>query len=444
MTQPRAFPFDVLVTDLIPDDLAALNQVYEGWYVEYKEMPIGRAEIAKSLSAFANQYGGWFFLGVAENRTTHTADRFPGIPTSSVPDALESIRNATKDLLHPSVFYDYKVIDGPVDLIDLPNGQSVIAIQIPQGPATPYVHNNGRIYRRIGDSSDPVHITDRAEVDLLSQRRQAMVAQLEGRVRRSPRISDLEKRLTYVHLHILSDPYEILGHRYDSDLQVFSEIMKGDLLPFDNTFHSHEGFVARQGGSNIGGMRSLTWEFSRHCHSLISIPLNVYNVVSLRREHPDSPTIQDFSAAIANSRIDPANIVDLTYLLRAVRAISVRHRHLVGEAGIRGPFYVKCRLENIWRTIPYLETPAFIQQVNRFGLPLVQDSSLVVPEGRALDDFVFWEEYDLPTNEDEIAWVSPIFGQDTGDIAARILPAFGLPLESALFDGNRLRPAPTQ
>ena len=444
MTQPRDFPFDVRVTDLIPDDLAALHQVHEGWYVEYKERPIRRADIAKSLSAFANQYGGWFFLGVAENRTTQTAERFPGIPTSSVPAALESIRNATKDLLHPSVFYDYKVIDGPVDLIGLPIGQSVIAIQIPQGPATPYVHNNGRIYRRIGDSSDPVYITDRAEVDLLSQRRQAMVAQLEGRVQRSPRVSDLEEGRTYVHLHILSDPHEILGHRYDSDLQGFSDIMKGDLLPFDNTFQSHEGFVARQVGPNPGDMRALTWEFSRHCHSLISIPLNVYDVVSLRRKYPDSPTIQDFSAAIANSRIDQANIIDLTYLLKVFVAVSVRHRHLVGKAGIRGPFYAKCRLENVWRTIPYLETPAFIQQVNRFGLPLVQDSSLVVPEGRTLDDFVFLEEYDPPTNEDGTASGSPIFGQDAAEIATKILPAFGLPWESALFDGNRMSPAPTQ
>ena len=440
MSQPRDFPFDIRASDIIPEDLAALNQVHEGWYVEYKERPISRTDIAKSLSAFANQYGGWFFLGVAENRTTHTADRFPGIPTSSVPSELEAIRNATKDLLHPSVFYEHKVIDGPVDLIGLPIGQSVIAIQIPQGPDTPYVHNNGRIYRRIGDSSDPVHITERGEVDLLSQRRQAMVARLESRVQRSPRVSEPEEGRTYVHLHILSDPYEILGHQYDSDLHVFSDMMKGSLLPFDNTFHSYEGFVARQIGQNLGYFRTLTWEFSRKCHSLISIPLNVYDARSLRNGDPNSLTRREFAAVVANSGVDPANILDLTYLLRTLVAISVRHRRLVGNAGIRGPFYVKCRLDNLWRTIPYLDTPAFLQQVNRFGLPLVQDSSLVVPEGSALDDFIVLEEYDTPTDEEATTLQSSGSAQDAGDIAEHILPAFGLPLESALFDGNRLRP----
>ena len=58
MVEPRGYPFDKEVADLFAEDLEGLRQVHEGWYVEYKEEAISPRNIAKSLSAFANQYGG--------------------------------------------------------------------------------------------------------------------------------------------------------------------------------------------------------------------------------------------------------------------------------------------------------------------------------------------------------------------------------------------------
>ena len=432
MVQPREYPFDRRAGDLVPEDLEALKQVHEGWYVEYKQQSIGRRDIAKSLSAFANQYGGWLFIGIAEDRATHIAGTFPGIPTSSVQNELESIRNATKDLLRPSVFYDHKVIDGPIDSIDLPAGRSVIAIHIPEGPDTPYVHNDGRIYRRIADTSDPVPVTDRAELDVLSQRREIALSRLDNRVRRSPMTSEAEEDHPFAQLHILSDPYEILGHRYRGDLDSFADIMQGNMFPFDNIFHSYEGFVARQVGGNDAYMRLLTWEFSRHCHSLISIPINVYDLSSLRATYVNSATVVDFTRVVNDSGIDPVRILDLNRMLEIFFAVSLRHRRLAWEAGITGPFYVKCHLENIWRTIPFLQSTDFISHINRFGLPLVQNSSVVLPEGRTLDSFVVLDEHMAPVSEDDPLSGNAISAADAGSIARRILPAFGLSLDLAL------------
>ena len=443
MAQPRDYPFDTHVVDLAPEDLEALTRVHEGWYVEYKEQPIGRNDIAKSLSAFANQFGGWFFLGIAEDRDDHTAGKFSGIPTSTVEAELETIRNATKDLLRPSVFYEHKVIDGPVSAVGLPADRSVVVIHIPQGPDTPYVHNNGRVYRRIADSSDPIHITDRAELDVLSQRREASLQRLADRVQRSPKLSVEEENRPYLQLHMLSDPYEILGHRYRGDLQSFADIMKGSGLPFDNVFNSHEGFVARQIIDNDANLRLLTWEFSRHCHTWVTLPINVHDVLSLPDESVDAATIEEFALAVINSGIDPVRILDLTKLLRFVGAASIRHRRLAGEAGVRGPFYVKCRLENLWRTIPYVDTPNFINHINRFGLPLIQDTSITIPLGSTLDSFIVLDEHDPPKGEDGTTQNTSVAAFDIGDIAARILPVFGLSLDLALFDGNRLTPRPT-
>ena len=96
-------PFEKNLAELSPGDLATLTDVYEGWYVEYKSELVNNKALAKSLSAFANQHGGWLFIGVAEDRETHAAQSFPGIPDSQVQAGLETLRNASKDLLHPSV-----------------------------------------------------------------------------------------------------------------------------------------------------------------------------------------------------------------------------------------------------------------------------------------------------------------------------------------------------
>ena len=50
-----------------------------------------------------------------------------------------------------------------------------------------------------------------------------------------------------------------------------------------------------------------------------------------------------------------ARILDLNIVLDLCIAIMVRHRMLVRLSGINGPFYLKAHLENVWRTIPFMD-----------------------------------------------------------------------------------------
>lgn len=63
-------PFDKRIEDLSPEDLGVLEKVNEGWYVEYKSELVPATALAKAVSAFANTYGGWLFLGVKERSKT--------------------------------------------------------------------------------------------------------------------------------------------------------------------------------------------------------------------------------------------------------------------------------------------------------------------------------------------------------------------------------------
>ena len=258
-------------------DLKEFYSISEGWYVEYKSLPIPPKDLAKSLSSFANQYGGWLVLGVVENKRDLTAEEFPGLSEQQVSNVVQTLRDASRDCVNPEVYYEHRVFDGPIKEIDLPAGKSIVVVHIPQGPEPPYVHADARIYRRVGDSSAPKPETDQSILDRLSRRAQQSRDRLEQMVTRVPLTSKGEEDNCYLHMTITSDPYEIGGHRFGGTFEDFSEIMGKDPIPFDNIFTRVGGFVARHITSNDPYYRLLTWDFDRYCHSFITLPINILN-----------------------------------------------------------------------------------------------------------------------------------------------------------------------
>jgi predicted HTH transcriptional regulator len=92
-------PFDKPFTDISAEDLVALTEATEGWYIEYKrEVPKADA-IAKSIAAFANTYGGWLFYGVEEkSKAEPVAGSFPGIDRADVDPSMQRMRQAIATL----------------------------------------------------------------------------------------------------------------------------------------------------------------------------------------------------------------------------------------------------------------------------------------------------------------------------------------------------------
>ena len=440
MTEARQIPFNKRLRELSPDDLWDLTNVHEGWHVEYKRQAISQGDLSKSLSAFANQYGGWLFIGVDEDRETNKAGSFPGIRTSSVPAELERIRNAAKDTVRPSIFYEHVVFDGPVQSIGLADGNSIIVVNIPQGPDTPYFHNDGRIYRRIGDSSSPVHISNPAELDVLSERGRIARARLEDKVTKLPEVSKGEANTPFLHLHILSDPYGIMGHRYPGRFSDFAAVMAERILPFDNIFQAVDGFVARQVGNNQEAHRRLlTWEWSSSCDSFITVPINVIPDVDRLIWPAEYSTLDSFLAEMQKSHLGITQVLDLERLLIMLMTIVLRHRRLAGQANVQGPFYVKARFENVWRRVPFVDVPEFLTHVSQFGFPLIQQADIFAPPGTSLRDFVVWPERNMPLSGDrfDVDEIRPVV-EDTIRIGRHVFEAAGFPPHIILAYGETI------
>ena len=432
----RYTPFDKSLADITPDDLATLKEVYEGWYAEYKSEMINNRALAKSLSAFANQYGGWLFLGVLEDSNSNAAKSFPGISNTEVHDALESLRNASKDLLRPAVYYDSRVFEGPIEAINLRSGHSIIAIRIPQGPNPPYVHNDGRIYQRIADSSDPKPVTDRATFDLLFDRGIRTRSRLADRIEKSPLVSKGEENQPYIHFNIFSDPYEVLRHWYRGTFLDFSRVMREGLLEFDNIFPSSEGYIARQVSTNEPQRRVFTWEFSRKCHSFVTVPVSVLPAIETDMAWLQYVTGNDYISTLVDNALEHVTILDINQLLGLSGSIIARHRNLAAQANVEGPFYVKVHIENVWRTTPFVDIPSYLAHISEYHFPVVQDSDIVIPDGVSEEAFIRISERNPSSETISFSGGSEGFTlSDLFSISMPILNALGIPLREVV-DGK--------
>lgn len=242
-------PFGKSLNELSTSDLGILKNIAEGWYVEYKGELITNRNIAKAISAFANHFGGWLFFGIVSDASARTAQSFPGIPASEVATLEERIKNAVKDLIQPEPFYNHVLLRGPNSDIGLAEDRVIVAVAIPSGVNPPYIMD-GKIYRRIADSSEPKPETDRTTIDLLCERGLNARNRLEKFISEAPALSKAEKDFSSLHFIITSDPYLEAGLMYNYGFSRFAEIMSKSPIPFDNIYTKSNGFIARQAKHN--------------------------------------------------------------------------------------------------------------------------------------------------------------------------------------------------
>ncbi|MCE5286077.1 MAG: ATP-binding protein [Pelosinus sp.] len=142
-------------------DLSQLSgkEIKEGFQIEYKSMFSDSVfkKLPKIICSFANERGGWLFIGIDENTLTPCP-----IPTQ------EFELRINEKLLYqcsPVPYVIVKFISTPDD-----SSKGVLVIKVLEGRNPPYICN-GVIYRRVGSGSSPIkEVDDRFFVDKLYQK----------------------------------------------------------------------------------------------------------------------------------------------------------------------------------------------------------------------------------------------------------------------------------
>ncbi|HYC97025.1 ATP-binding protein [Brevundimonas sp.] len=388
-------PFQRPLEDLTVDDLSRLTTTSEGWYVEYKREVPNATSIAKSISALANTYGGWLFYGVEEaSKDNSVAGSFPGVPTIEMDANLQRIRQAVAGHLNPSPHFDVKVLTGPHDG-GLAADRGVICIYVPRSFAAPHVHRSGQIYRRVGDGSEPRPENDRHLLDQLFRRGDELRKDFETWVERDPEFSKGEEEAPYLRLMMVTDPWRDEDPWLEidsSELREIFNVSRGVVssVPFETLYTSANGFIARQVNVNDPHNLGLTWRFRQTLVSDVIVPLNFYAVDQAWRleEHLEGyEQASSFIASLERRNYASPRVVDLNMLFNLLVGVVEIQRRLLARAGWTKPYYIKARLLNVWRTVPFLDIRAVLDRFEAFGLPLCLDEKVTTPPGTGPESF---------------------------------------------------------
>ena len=423
-------PFDRELTDLEGRDLLSLKEAAEGWYIEYKRQAPNASSIAKSIGAFANTYGGWLFYGVEEkSKEDAVAGAFPGIPRAEVDAALQRMRQAVAGQINPSPHFNARAVWGPCAEIGLADDHAVICAYVPWGPMAPYVHKNGHIYRRVADGSEPKPESDRFLLDQLWRRSDDLRNQYADWVARDPEFSKGEGERPYVRLLLVADLWRERDAWADvsvDDLRAIMGQAEGVVgsVPFDTVYTSATGFVARQAKGNDPHNLSLTWRFRPTLVSDVLIPLRFHapdRTEMLRYELDGYDGADRFVDALERRGHKSPRVVDLNLLFNVLIGVVEIQQRLMKRAGWADGYFVKARLLNVWRTIPFIDVPAILDGFEEHGAPMCLDGDVTTPAGSAPDTFADVPSYTEVESEHARVLMQALL------LFAPVARAFGLP-----------------
>ena len=431
-------PFNKPLDEITANDLTLLCDIAEGWYVEYKTTSDVK-KIAKSISSFANHYGGWIFYGVDESRDgQNTAGSFPGLSVSESERIIDLLTKATANHINPTPFFEYHKIDGPCISIQLPQDHSIIIVRVPSGSNPPYIHSSGRIYRRIADSSEPKEETNRFVLDDLWRKSQATQSNLDVFLLRTLEISEGESGSSFLRLFMMPDPLN--AARLGSKLKFtsFKDTMQQDVeggiqLVVDNFYMMSGGFVARMTKSNNPYNIVMTWEHLFNGASVVTFPLSSMGIDILthgRSEFLDGyQYASSFLSMLTQFGIHSGVVLDLNDLIFAlVWAIEKQHQ-LMHSGEIRiDTLYAKTSLKNVWRRTPFLDTQAFLDHLSSNGIPIIQNENCMCPPGTSFENLVTIQTKDRAWIYEAVVLLMPI------------LHAFGIPGSSLITGDESIAP----
>lgn len=389
-------PFDKQIRDVLTADLKSLRQASEGWYIEYKQETPNASDLAKAISAFANTYGGWLFLGVSEDsKENPVAGTFPGIPKEEVDSSLQRMRKSATDLVNPTPHFETVVLWGPDSDLGLAEDRAVICAWIPQSAAAPHVHKSGKIYRRVSDSSEPRAENDRFVLDQLWRRSDDLKRRHKEWHEHDPEFSEHEKTQPYVRLMLIADRWEERDVWIEADDEqvraALAETGGVSSIPFDTVYSSANGVIGRQLNGNDLYNLSLTWRLRWNLVSDVIVPLPFYKRSQLKHLEIDLHGYKhadQFIDILGKYRTSTLRVVDLNYLFNVLIGVAEIQGRLCRLANWKESYFLKVKVLNAWRTIPYVDVPEIIQGFEKYGPPMCLDSVSSLPRGSEPGNYV--------------------------------------------------------
>lgn len=381
-------------------DLGLLFSVEEGWFIEFKShVPDGR-KLAKSISSFSNSYGGLLVIGAQENAKTRKLEKFSPVSAEEANSIEIKVREAANSYLTPCPFFSTKAIEIP-EIDEGENCRWIVLVNIPKGEMPPYLHGDGVIFTRKGDSSSPISLTDHGLLEKLWSETRNKKEELKNRI--NYLCSQGNKKIPRIELIIKvkrKPTKEIKKITYSDFLSaVKTPFSVGGEAIFNNTYTIDTSYVARRPHENLK-TTGMLWEYDykRNIH-YINLPLAAH---AFSDEGMDQSKVgYDQLTALEEHLLEKHNgensfIVDITISMVLICHIIYLIKKLHFDAGDITELLLNARAAALKECFIFLNTPRYEDSLKKNGAPFIyRESDFVYP----LDDVAVWKKIDLEEAE---------------------------------------------
>lgn len=371
-----------------------IGKAAEGYYLEYKETFPNPKKIAHSIASLANTFGGWYIVGV-QTDDNHTASKICGFSTGEFPDPVAKVRDVVKMRIDPvPVFYAWPV--------SLNEDRTVLVVHVPANQRTPYVTDDGRVYRRNHDSSDPVPEDRRHTLDHLFESGKRVAKEFERFCRSEKGPSIGSDNVGWVNLFLMPEPLgltekpELVSPSGIADLVELSRRPRQLLslkstativgnLPFNHAQICHDSIRLRQGSLGQLTNPSVVAEMFSGGSARFHIPVRFDRLLRFRKESRTSTKAQEILNSII--RNDPTGRADASRLrffdagqiLLSVLLFVAFYEEWLGDMPWRPDFRVGFSFRGFEDAVPFFDADAWAEQVEEWGLPILEEN-LQVPD----------------------------------------------------------------
>lgn len=416
-------PFDKNLHDLAKEDLIRLiqNNVAEGYFVEYKTNIPDSKKIGKSIASFANTYGGWYIVGVKTD-SHNVASEICGFSLNECRDPISVVRDSIKEYVDPTPVFFIKVIEIETDKV-------VLVAQVPGNQETPFIHRDGRVYRRKHDSSDPDPESNRHSFDRLIDRGRDIQNQFKNFCIDDIGLANNSYELSYVNLYLSPYPLGLINKFETFSVKEFSEVLRlsqqkllnifgnsGQVecnIPFNYCQPTYNSVILRQADPTTSNV-SVSMQIFRDGRARLFIPIkNIININEYNFQSQKTCEVIEsyWYSDEKDNKIYNVKFLDASLLCLVIVIALGFYKQFVSEDGYAMDIQVAVDIKNVSNSVLFFDSDEWGEHVKNFGFPVVNFDSVRLPEGLK-NSMVFKFDKDLPMG-----------------VCAIIALTFGFPLE---------------
>jgi hypothetical protein len=386
---------------LTPEDLQALiaDSVAEGYFVEYKGTLPASNKIAKSIASFANSYGGWYIVGVTTDGH-NVAQNMPGFSLDDCHDPIASLRDSIRSGIDPvPVFFSQVVTLAPK--------QAVLVVYVPAEQDTPFITKDGRIYRRVSDSSEPIPETQRLVVDRLAEQGRDHARAFQQFCRDPRTFSKGETSTPWVNIFLSPYPPEMIERFEITSQDGLERLLKRSRTPIPLVSEDEKesrplGNVPFQQGramlnsvflkqinpnANQVIQNSLSMELFDDGRARFFIPLQTMKVID---GETVSSEVRSRQARVVleellrqDNDLYLAKFFDLTSLWKIVLTLANFYLDwMKDDLSLIHNFRAVLHGKELWRTVAFVDDDRWAEHVRTFHLPIMANKEVEIPEER--------------------------------------------------------------